>query len=301
MAADGAKLEPGPGDDDVEALEEGELVARVAALKAALAETEADVTSTRATVARVAAELRATEARAEREREEVAKAEDALVWYWMRQDPAWRDWAGGLPDEVLAKVAGTLVAQTETGWAAQLKEWGHSEEGIQREMEERDRDGNCPLFVFARVCKGWRKAQLKVGGPLFTRVQSDVILPGCVALVKWALVEGCPREDDGGFDMACFAAQYGHMELVKWLCGAGGFAMDEVVMEDAAFNGNLELVQWLRGEGCPWHFQTCYLAFKYGHVGVLRWVRENGCPWDAATRDMAAERFGYTDDLGNVV
>ena len=36
----------------------------------------------------------------------------------------WRDWAGGLPDEVLAKVVGKVVAQNEAGWAAQLKRWG---------------------------------------------------------------------------------------------------------------------------------------------------------------------------------
>ena len=75
-------------------------------------------------------------------------------------------------------------------WAAKLKEWGWSEGEIQEIMEERKREGNC-LFVFARVCKGWRKAQLKVGGPLRTRVKSDVIAPGSVALVKWALAEGC--------------------------------------------------------------------------------------------------------------
>ena len=34
----------------------------------------------------------------------------------------WRDWAGGLPDEVLGKVATKVVAQTEAGWAAHLKE-----------------------------------------------------------------------------------------------------------------------------------------------------------------------------------
>ena len=33
---------------------------------------------------------------------------------------------------------------------------------------------------------------------------------------------------------------------------------------------------------------------------VLRWARENGCKWDAYTRDWAAERLGYTDDLGNL-
>ena len=197
------------------------------------------------------------------------------------------------------KVAETLVAQTEAGWPAQLKENGYSEAWIQEEMERRKRHGNC-LFVFARVCKEWRKAQLKVGGPLRTRVQSDVILPGSAALAEWALAEGCPREDDGGFDMAHLAAQYGHMEVVKWLCGEGGFTMDEWVIGSAAISGNLELVQWLRGEGCPWDIDTCFCVVKYGHVEVLRWVRENGCPWTAADRDWAAAKLGYTDDYGNL-
>merc|ERR1712075_4340 len=105
-------------------------------------------------------------------------------------------------------------------------------------MAPRKRDGSC-LFVFARVCKGWRKAQLKVGGRLRTRVRSDAILPGQVALAKWALAEGCPREKGNGANMATLAAWYGHVELVKWLCGEGGFAMDETVMAMAAGSGNL--------------------------------------------------------------
>ena len=293
MAEDGAKLEPGPGDDDVEAPGEGELAARVAALKASLAETEADVTSTRATVARVAAELRATEARAEREREEVAKAEDALVWYRMRQDPACRDWAGGLPDEVLAKVAKKVVLQTEEGWAAvhavQMRNVVPEELSslklsslklmislhLQKEMKRQKREGpSRGLFMIARVCKEWRKAQLKVGGPLHTQMDSDVIAPGSVTLAKWALAEGCPREDRYGYNMDKVAARYGQAELVKWLCGEGGFAMDEWVMMEAAGSGNLELVRWLRAEGCPW---TAFL------------------------RDKAATKFGYTDDFGNLV
>ena len=217
----------------------------------------------------------------------------------------WRDWGGrlgaGLPAEVLAKVAETLVAQTEAGWAAWCKGvlgWG--EHRIQQRMVQRKRAGNC-LFVFARVCKGWRKAQLKVGGPLRTRVESDVILPGSVALAKWVLAEGCPRESEDGYTMAEFAAGYGQVELVKWLCGEGGFAMDVWVMGWAARGGNLELVQWLRGEGCPWDWQTCYMAVDQGRVEVLRWVRENGCPWDAHVRDRAAQKLGYTDDFGNVM
>ena len=238
----------------------------------------------------------------------------------------WRDWAGGLPDEVLGKVVGEVVAQNEAGWAAWLKECALSEEEIEDWMAWRKSNGNC-LFVFARVCRGWRKAQLKVGGPLRTRVESDVILPGSVALAKWALAEGCPRRG-GGFTMAHAAAGYGHLELVKWLCGEGGFAMDERVMWRAACSGNLELVQWLQGKGCPWDKNACSWAVDQGHVEVLRWLRENGCPWEGGvavceaavsrghvevlrwarkngamwypeTRDKAAE-LGYTDNFANL-
>ena len=100
--------------------------------------------------------------------------------------------------------------------------------------------------------------------------------------------------------MAHYASRYGHRELVQWLCGEGGFAMDERVMERAASSGNLELVQWLWGEGCPWDRNTCYNSAYKGHVEVLRWARENGCLWDDQIRDMAAVKIGYTDAFGNV-
>ena len=215
-----------------------------------------------------------------------------------------RDWAG-LPEVLIEKVAETLVAQTEAGWAPKLKEGdpdGWTEEELQ--ALARKRKGNCPLFVFARVCKNWRKAQLKVGAPLRTRVRSDVLLPGSVALAKWALAEGCFRDDGNEGDpwtMAHIAARNGHLELVRWLCGEGGFEMDEWVMSNAAYGGNLELVMWLRGEGCPWNHWTCNSAVDQGHVEVLRWARENGCKWDAYDRDKAAAELGYSDDFGNLV
>ena len=180
----------------------------------------------------------------------------------------WRDWAGGLPAEVLATIAGKVVAQTEAGWAAGLEEWGWSEGEIQEEMAKRKREGNCPLFVFARVCKLWRKAQLKVGGPLRSRVYSDVIMPGSVALAEWALAEGCPwqteianlfRRTPTIITLAVAAARRGRRELVQLLCGGvivGDkcviWPMDQMVMEAAVSSGNLELVRWLRAEGCPW-------------------------------------------------
>ena len=251
-----------------------------------------------AELAKLAELAAAARARAAEKGGELAEARRQLAVHQgieeARRDPAWRDWNNavgeGLPEEVLVKVAEKVVAQTEAGWAARLKEYGYSEEDIQEQMAKRKVDGNC-LFVFALVGKGWRKAQLKVRGPLRARVESDVLLPGSVALAKWALAEGCPRYHS----MAVTAAWYGHAELVKWLCGEGGFAMDEVLMSRAARSGNLELVQWLRGEGCPWDYWTCYWAVKQGHVEVLRWARANGCPWDAETGALAAAKLGYRE------
>ena len=61
------------------------------------------------------------------------------------------------------------------------------------------------------------------------------------------------------------------------------------------------MVQWLRAGGCPWSAWICYHAVNEGHVEVLRWARENGCPWNSVTLIRAAAKFGYKDDLGNLV
>ena len=256
--------------EDPAAVEEAGLAARVAALEAegaaldgALAGEAAALEVKRRLVAAAAAERDALELKlgkakrdAERNAKELDTATRRLALHRAlqaaKQNPAWRDWAGGLPDEVLAKVAGKVVAQTEAGWAAQLKAWDEGEEEIQEEMERRKREGNC-LIVFARVCKGWRKAQLKVGGRLRTRVWSDVLLPGRVELAKWALAEGCPREKEKKFgnsistyaNMATLAAWYGHLELVQWLCREHGFATGGRMKLSAAQSGNQELVEWL--------------------------------------------------------
>ena len=126
-------------------------------------------------------------------------------------------------------------------------------------------------------------------------------MPGRVALAKWALAEGCPRDNGNGYTMAMAAARYGHLEMVKWLCGEGGFAMTEWVMAEAAGGGNLKLVKWLRGEGCPWNWHTCNYAVTKGHVEVLRWARANGCEWHAGIQYHAAVTLGYSDDFGNLV
>ena len=100
--------------------------------------------------------------------------------------------------------------------------------------------------------------------------------------------------------MATEAARHGHLELVQWLCGEGGFAMDADVMWMAAGSGNLELVKWLRGEGCPWSADTCFHAISNDDVEVLRWLRANGCRWTASDRHEARRKLSYRDTFGNL-
>ena len=90
------------------------------------------------------------------------------------------------------------------------------------------------------------------------------------------------------------------METLRW-ARENGCDSDWRTCANAAYGGHVEVLQWLRAEGCPWNKSTCKHAAEQGHVEVLRWARENGCPWDAATRDMAAAKLGYNDNLGNLV
>ena len=161
--------------------------------------------------------------------------------------------------------------------------------GIQPKMAKRKAQGPSGLFVFAMVCKEWRQAQLKVGGRLRTRVDSDVALPGRVALAKWALAEGCPRERADGTTAAMVAAEHGHLELVQWLIQEQGFAMDEKVMQCAALGGNLALVKWLRGEGCGLSTMICMGAAQGGHLQVVKWLQAHGCQWHPHACFLAAK------------
>ena len=227
-------------------------------------------------------------------------------------DRSYRDWAGGLPADVLVAIATKLATEREEAYEAALEDLEYSKRGIREAMQIRAEDGHC-LFPFAMVCKQWHRAQVRVGRRMCTRVEQDIVVPGRVELVKWALAEGCPREGAGqAFNMVACAAKHGHLELVRWLVRERGFALDVQLMNGATFSGNLELVRWLRRERCPWNGAVLYeaaraanlellqwlcgeqgcemdetvmqWAVRSGNLKVVQWLRGEGCPWDSTDR-----------------
>ena len=111
-------------------------------------------------------------------------------------------------------------------------------------------------------------------------------------MLRWARENGCEWE------VQEFSRYPDDIYPMEHLLAPGS---DAGLCADAAMGGHIEVLKWLRAEGCPWDQWTCFFAVHQGHVEILRWARKNGCPWDAEDRYWAAEKLGYTDDLGNLV
>ena len=74
------------------------------------------------------------------------------------------------------------------------------------------------------------------------------------------------------------AAQYGHLEMLKWMMENGfKFAVDALTA--AAARGHLECVVYLRERGCNMTPNVSKAAVNFAQIHVLRWAIENGCKW----------------------
>jgi len=82
----------------------------------------------------------------------------------------------------------------------------------------------------------------------------------------------------GTYNVAHFAAQGGHLEVLKWLRFGSTYEEEEGVMAPLTYPAD--------HAACPWDEWTSAEAAAGGHLEVLKWARAHGCPWD--------ENNGYT-------
>ena len=96
-----------------------------------------------------------------------------------------------------------------------------------------------------------------------------------------------------------YAAQNGHLEIVKWLHINGKERCTKNAMDYTAQNGHLETVKWLhqnRKEGCTTYAMD--YAAQNGHLEMIKWLHQNrkeGCTRNAM--DAAARNGSLPDEL----
>jgi hypothetical protein len=90
-------------------------------------------------------------------------------------------------------------------------------------------------------------------------------------LLKWAREEKKCEWDE---DTINAAARRGNLEMVKY-CVANECPIDEMACAWAADGGHLEVLKYLREEvKAPWDFSTAEWAAENGHLHILEYLVE---------------------------
>ncbi len=118
---------------------------------------------------------------------------------------------------------------------------------------------------------------------------------GQLGILKWLSTIGRTVNLYWDPSFSAFAAENGHLEVLKWVRKNGG-EWNYWTCAAAASNGHLETLKWARENGCEWNSITCAHAAQNGHLHILKWARENGCDWDKNTCAYAA-KHGYFEVL----
>jgi ankyrin repeat protein len=103
---------------------------------------------------------------------------------------------------------------------------------------------------------------------------------------------GFPYKDD---DIK-YAAQFGHLNIVKYFHEQYDNELTYDVFSAAAESGNMELVEYLHKNNCPWSKKTFDYACMHGHTKIVAYLYDNGCPFSDLCSMLAASN-GYLDIL----
>merc|ERR1711904_143097 len=203
-----------------------------------------------------------------------------------------RDWAGGLPTELLEKVARAVPAGDRLCLRLVCKSWAAAGAEIAPAAGEKPRPpGKVTRAGWSDAAASVARAEMVLGGPEERKTKEKLKRGLCQSAAKggqlevlqWARAHGCPWDED----TCIYAAANGHLAVLQW-ARAHGCSWNEWACAMAARGGHVEVLKWLRAQGCPWNEKTCLNAALNGHLAVLQWARAHGCPWDEDTCTYAA-------------
>ena len=109
-----------------------------------------------------------------------------------------------------------------------------------------------------------------------TDICAAAALGGNLHILQWLRLKGCSWNAD-----TCHgAAEYGHLDVLKWAHEKNGCPWNSSTCASAALGGHLHILQYLRAHNCSWDTKTCKYAAERGHLHIIKWAVVNGCQWD---------------------
>ena len=127
-----------------------------------------------------------------------------------------------------------------------------------------------------------------------THFCAQVALTNKLELLKWAREEKKCEWDAGTIDAAAYR---GNMEMVKY-CVANECPIDSEACAYAAQNGHLEILKYFREEvKAPWDWMTASWAAQNGHLHILEYLVERKYDEYSAVACWFAANNGHLDCL----
>jgi hypothetical protein len=88
---------------------------------------------------------------------------------------------------------------------------------------------------------------------------------------------------------AIFAAQYGKLEILRYVVDRSGLPAPLGYFCKSAVMGGVEMLQYVRELGCVFDEKTTEAAASNGDFEVLRYLHMSGAPWDSRTLAAAVD------------
>lgn len=160
-----------------------------------------------------------------------------------------------------------------------------------------------PLFTVSRaftsVCSRERALRIAVQARRLHYSPRTACRLGLIDVVQYLhAIEKCGFESglksfiirDFSQDCMDYAAEHGHLEIIKWLHANRSEGCTEWAMDGAAKNGYIDIVRWLNdnNKGCT--VDAMDFAASYGHLDVVKYLhgnRNEGCTKSAMTSASA--------------
>ena len=123
-------------------------------------------------------------------------------------------------------------------------------------------------------------------GILFCTVASAV---GALDKIQWAVsrksVDECLSPQN-----CTQAAQWGYVDMMKWLYGKGLVCTKEDIFL-VAKNKHSEMFEWARESGYHWDDVLLHMAAEEGNCAMIEWGRSVGCVWAEEEFEQTMETY----------